>query len=306
MFKNAIAFLVTPGFRLDPDYLSRRTARPCGATESRTSGFCPPCDHSTAGLAHHVGGYTLIGFETDDRLLPGSVVAEEVADRAEKLEQQQGFRPGRKQMSELKEATIMELLPRAFTQKRRTLAVFAGGYFIIDTSSAARADAVIETLKAALGELPLAPICTARSITSAMIEWLLGDYPVGLSMDSYAELEKPESGKPAITYKRTVLDTGDMNNRISGGYVPRKVGVTYNEKLSFRINESLHLQQLSSVSLALQNKAGHSSAEEAFDADVTLTVGEVVEALNFVIDELGGLRKSDEPGLFETEESKPA
>ena len=33
MFKNAIAFLVTPGFRLDPDYLSRRTARPCCANE---------------------------------------------------------------------------------------------------------------------------------------------------------------------------------------------------------------------------------------------------------------------------------
>lgn len=53
-------------------------------TESRTSGFCPPCDHSTAGLVHNVGGYTLIGFETDDRLLPGSVVAEEVAERAMK------------------------------------------------------------------------------------------------------------------------------------------------------------------------------------------------------------------------------
>ena len=112
MFKNAISYLVTPGFRLDPEMLARRPARPCAANEGRTMGFAAPCDHSTAELAHHVAGHTLICLETEDRLLPGSVVAEEVEARAIDLEKQQGYKPGRKQMLELKELVTEELLPK--------------------------------------------------------------------------------------------------------------------------------------------------------------------------------------------------
>ncbi len=102
MFKNAITYLVTPVFCLNPEILARFPARPCAPHESRTMGFTAPCNHSTDKLAHHVSGYTLICLETEDRLLPCSVVAEEVEQRAIDLEKLQGYKPGRKQMRELK------------------------------------------------------------------------------------------------------------------------------------------------------------------------------------------------------------
>jgi DNA recombination-dependent growth factor C len=39
------------------------------------------------------------------------VVNEVAADKAEAIEAQQGFKPGRKQMKEIKEAVLQELLP---------------------------------------------------------------------------------------------------------------------------------------------------------------------------------------------------
>lgn len=303
MFKNAIAYLVTPGFRLDPEMLARYPARPCSANEGRTMGFAAPCDHSTAELAHHVAGHTLICLETEDRLLPGSVVAEEVEQRAIDLEKLQGYKPGRKQLRELKERVTEELLPKAFTQKRRTLGVFAGQFFLVDTSSPARADMMIDALRKTLDTLPLAMIQTENRITGQMIQWLLGETPWGLTVDDFVELEKAEPGKPAIAYKRTNLDESDMRRRISEGYVPRKIGVTRDDRLSFKVDDSLHLKQLVALEL-MQADQRHQNAQAAdvaqsFDADVTLMVGELVGTYNFLINELGGLAKA-EPDLLTT------
>lgn len=298
MFKNAISYLVTPGFRLDPDMLSRRPARPCSSNEGRTMGFAQPCDHSTAALAHHVAGYTLICLETEDRLLPGSVVADEVESRAIDLEKLQGYKPGRKQLRELKERVTEELLPKAFTQKRRTLGVFAGQFFIVDTSSPARADMMIEALRSTLDALPLSLIHTEKRITGEMIQWLLGQTPWGLTVDDFVELEKAEPGKPAIAYKRTALDESDMRRRIADSYVPRKIGITLNDRLSFKVDDSLHLKQLAALEL-LQKDQRHQNDQaedmaQAFDADATLMVGELVGTMNFLIGILGGLTEHEE------------
>lgn len=301
MFKNAIAYLVTPGFRIDPEMLLRFPARPCSPSEGSTVGFIEPCDHSTAGLAHHVAGHALICLETEDRLLPGSVVAEEVEQRAIDLEKLQGYKPGRKQMREIKECVTGELLPKAFTQKRRTLAAFADQYFIIDTSSPARADLFITALRHALDTLPLAMINTKNRITGEMIQWLLGTTPWGLSVDDFVELEKAEPGKPAIAYKRTTLDEQDMRRRISDAYVPRKIGVTLNDRLSFKVDDSLHIKQLVALELMQADKrhqdATAKDMAQAFDADVALMVGELVSAYSFLINELGGLAQP-EPDLI--------
>jgi DNA recombination-dependent growth factor C len=45
------------------------------------------------------------------------VVNDEVKDRAEAMEAQQGYAPGRKQLKELRERVTEELMPRAFTRR---------------------------------------------------------------------------------------------------------------------------------------------------------------------------------------------
>lgn len=309
MFKNAITYLVTPVFCLNPEILARFPARPCAPHESRTMGFTAPCNHSTDKLAHHVSGYTLICLETEDRLLPCSVVAEEAEQRAIDLEKLQGYKPGRKQMRELKERVTAELLPKAFTQKRRTLGVFADQFFIVDTSSPARAEMMIDALRGALDALPLSLINTKKRITGEMIQWLLGITPWGLTVDDFVELEKAEPGKPAIVYKRTTLDESDMRRRIADSYVPRKIGVTLNDRLSFKVDDSLRLKQLTALEL-MQNdqRHQHDQAEDmaqVFDADVALMVGDLVSAYNFLIAQLGGLAEP-EPDLLTTDAMKAA
>ncbi len=53
-------------------------------------------------------------------LLPTTVVNQVTRARAAEIEEQQGYKPGRKQLKELKEQVTEELLPRAFSNRRDT------------------------------------------------------------------------------------------------------------------------------------------------------------------------------------------
>ncbi len=290
MFKNAIAYLVTEGFRIDPDILGRRPALPCEPTQARTAGFAQPCKHASDALVHKIGRHHLICFETEERLLPSAVVAEKVEERIAEITRQQGYQPGRKQLREIKEQVVEELLPRAFTQARRTLAAFAGRYLIVDTSSPARAESLLEALRSVIGCFPIMPIVTERPINGRMIEWLLGNAPYRLTVDDFAEMEMGDARKPTITYKRITLDEDEMQRRIASGYVPRAVAITVGGRLSMKIDDSLCMKQLVALDRMTVEAESAEDAEEAFDADVALMVGELETVFDFLIDEeLGGL-----------------
>jgi recombination associated protein RdgC len=105
-------------------------------------------------------------------------------------------------------------------------------------------------------------------------------------------MEKSEPGKPAIAYKRTTLNLDDMRRCIHDRYVPRKIAVTYADRLSFHVDDCLHLKKLSLLDVVMAEKRAQQGDSkdlaEEFDADVTIMVGEVVRALDFLVEELGG------------------
>ena len=80
----------------------------------------------------------LLTFRAEKKLLPASVVTQVTKARALELEEQQGFKPGRKQMRELKEQVTDELLPRAFSIRRDTRVWIdtKNGWLVIDAALA--------------------------------------------------------------------------------------------------------------------------------------------------------------------------
>jgi recombination associated protein RdgC len=145
-----------------------------------------------AAWSFHLGGQWLIALAVEQRLLPSSVVNEEVKDRAEAMEAQQGYAPGRKQLKELRERVTEELMPRAFTRKNTTFVWIdpKNGWFCVDASSPGKAEEVIEHLRHCLDEFPLTMLHTQVSPTSAMADWLAGgEPPAGFTIDRDCELK---------------------------------------------------------------------------------------------------------------------
>lgn len=295
MFRNAIAYALTPGYKVSSELLSRRPARPCGASEIATDGFVSPCDHAD-GLVHRVGGVDLICWQTEERLLPSRVINEALAERVEDIERQQGFAPGARQRRDIKEQVVFELLPKSFVMHKRVFAAFVEGrYFIVDTSSAGRAEDLLSSMRVALDSMPLRLLRPKVSATSAMTNWVAsGDAPDGFTVDRDCDLRSRGEEKAMVRYVHHDLDGTDVRGHIDSGKVATKLAMTWNDRVSFVFTETLAIKKISYLDILMDAdiKAAEDSAS-LFDVEVTISLGEIGRILDGLISALGGEADDD-------------
>src|SRR5690606_28140019 len=120
--------------------------RPGGASDMTTFGWTAPRPES--GLVHVLDGQLLLNLRVEKKLLPTTVINQFARARAQEIEEQQGYRPGRKQMKEIKEQVTDELLPKAFSIYRDTRVWIdtRGRWLVVDAAAAAKCDEVMGAL----------------------------------------------------------------------------------------------------------------------------------------------------------------
>src|SRR3546814_10996077 len=91
----------------------------------------------------------LIALGVEQKLLPSSVVQQAIDERASELEQREGFKPGRKQLRDLKDQVTAELMPRAFAKRRSTRAWIdpVSGRIVVEAASPSSAEDLLEVLR---------------------------------------------------------------------------------------------------------------------------------------------------------------
>lgn len=271
--------------------LSRRPFQSCGPQDMRSRGFIAPAGDE---LVFSSNGQWLIALGTEQKLLPASVVNQVSADRAKEIEAQQGFKPGRKQAKEIKEAVIQELTPKALAKRGKTFAWIdpAGGWLVVDAASAAKADELIETLREVLDELPLRLLDTEFSPSSVMTFWLAdGEAPTNFTIDRDCELYAAGEGGATVRYVHHTLEGEEIPNHLAEGKVPTKLGLTFDGRISFVLTDRLELKRLAFLD-AIQEEAEKSgvNGDEQFEADFVLMTAELARFLPRLVAVLGGER----------------
>ncbi|MGE5493558.1 MAG: recombination-associated protein RdgC [Actinomycetota bacterium] len=272
------------------EQLGRGPFIPCPSNEPMSRGWISP--RGDGALVHSLNRQWMIALAVEQRLLPSSVVNQVAQERAEEMEAQQGYKPGRKQMKELRERVSEELMPRAFTRRRKTY-VWAdpvNGWLCVDASSPSKAEEVIEHLRWSLDDFPLALVKTQLSPTSAMADWLAsGEGPAGFTIDRDCELKAVGEEKAAVRYVRHPLEGSDVKDHLASGKLPTRLALTWNDRISFILTEKLEIKRLTFLDL-LKEEAEKSAevADEQFDADFALMTGELARFLPDLLEALGG------------------
>lgn len=278
--------------------LSTFAFHPPTSFQLQAMGWVSPREHG--GLVHSVDQQFLLAFATEKKLLPTSVIKETTKARAEAAEAQQGYKPGKKQMRELKQQAIDELLPRAFNVRRTTHVWIdpLSGWLAVDTASANRADEIVSLLNKSIPELRVARVDTALSPASAMTDWLAADEsPRGLSIDDEAELQNADADKATVRFLRHPLEHAEMKRHIASGKQCNKLALTWANRVTFVLTESLTLKKLALVDIHRDDEVATDAkgatdpqaAEEKFDADFALMTGELQGLIEDLIDALGGV-----------------
>ena len=297
-FKNLQLYRLPTPWTIDlakfDELLSRGPFTKCPSNQPLSRGWVSP--RKDGALVFSLGGQWLIALAVEQRLLPSSVVNEEVKERAEGIEAQQGYAPGRKQLKELKERVTEELMPRAFTRRRSTFVWIdpQNGWFCVDASSPGKAEEVIEHLRHCLDDFPLTMLHTQLSPVSAMADWLAGgDAPAGFTIDRDCELKAIDDEKSAVRYVRHALDGDDIEAQIkthlAAGKLPTKLALTWDDRISFILSEKLEIKRLAFLDLLMdQAEKAAEHASEQFDADFALMTGELARFLPQLVEALGG------------------
>jgi len=275
------------------DQLARAPFVKCPSNQPSSRGWASP--RNDGELVFAIGQQWLIALEIEERQLTSAVINQELRERANAIEKQQGYAPGRKQLKELRERVTEELLPRAFTRRSRIHAWIdpINGWFIVDAASPAKAEAVIEHLRHCLDELPLTMLHTQISPQAAMADWLAGgDAPAGFTIDRDCELKAVGEEKAAVKFSRHPLQdewAAEIRSHLAAGKLPTKLALTWNDRISVVLTEKLEIRRLTFLDL-LKEEAEKSAehADEQFDADFALMTGELARFIPALVETLGG------------------
>jgi recombination associated protein RdgC len=296
-FKNLQIYRLPTPWAIDlaklDEQLARGTFARCASHEPISRGWVAP--RKDGALVYASNRQWLIALAVEQRLLPSSVVNDEVRERADKLTDEQGYAPGRKALRELKERVTEELMPRAFTKKRTSFVWIdpQNGWFIVDAGSPGKAEEVIEHLRHCLDEFPLTPLHTELSPQSAMADWLAGgEAPAGFTIDRDCELKSVGEEKAAVRYVRHPLGDevgGEIKAHLAAGKLPTRLALTWDERISFVLSEKLEIKRLAFLDLLKEEAEKNAEhADEQFDADFALMTGELTRFLPQLIEALGG------------------
>ncbi|MEN7528443.1 recombination-associated protein RdgC [Cupriavidus sp. DL-D2] len=286
--------------------LAKHAFYPGTSLEMQTQGWASPRDNDQ--LVHTVNRQMLLVLRTEKKLLPATVVNQVTKARAAELEEQQGFKPGRKQLKELKEQITEELLPRAFSIRRDTRVWIdpVNGWLAIDAAGTAKADEVRGMLFKAIDPLPVVGLQVNLSPVAAMTEWLATETaPAGFTVDQEIELQSSNESKATVRYVRHPLDPEDLRRHIAAGKRCTRLAMTWNDRVSFVLTDALAVKRVNPLDVIKEQADAtlHDEAER-FDADFALMAGELASLLTDLTDALGGERRPE--GAAPVEQRKAA
>ncbi|MDD4930426.1 MAG: recombination-associated protein RdgC [Gallionella sp.] len=270
--------------------LATKPLLPCSGLDKQSRGWvsCRGDDR----LVHVANEQILFALGVEQKLLPATIINRFTKERAADIEAQQGYKVGRKELKNLKEAITEELLPRAFALLRTTYAWLdtVNGRLIIDAASAAKAEELLEFLNKTLDDLPVKPLHTELSPVAAMTDWLAGeDAPPGFTIDQELELRATGESRATVRYANHALEGEEILAHIAAGKRATRLGLTWNDRISFVLTEQLQIKRLEFLDIIKEESGSLAdTADEMFDLDFTLMTGELAKMLTDLTEVLGG------------------
>ncbi|SJM92001.1 Recombination-associated protein RdgC [Crenothrix polyspora] len=300
-FKNLSVFRLTEAFTLSPEELEQKLEalafRPCGPHEVAAMGWTAPLGKSAQQLLHSTNGFMMLCAKKEERVLPSSVINEMTAEKIAETEEKDGRKLSKKERTEIKDELIFELLPKAFTFSNNTYAYIdpKGGWLVVDSASAKKAEDLLSLLRKCLGSLPAVPLNTINKPTTVMTEWLTTEqFPDDINIEDECELRSPEEEGGSIRCKRHNLFVPEIKNHLDTGKEVIKLAISWDERISFVIDDILSIKRLRFLDL-IQDQVADSNSDDAaakFDTDFSIMSAELANFLPRLLELFGGENKA--------------
>ncbi len=244
-------------------------------------------------LTHTVGDYIMLCAQTQDRLLPASVVREATEERVSELEARQARKVYRKEKREIQDDVYASLLPRAFTRSAKTYAYISRSenLLVVDAASPGKAEEFLNLLRDTLGSFPVALPDSKRAPSDVMTRWLKEAKATdNFVLHNDCELFNPLDSKNIVRCKGQELDGEEIQAHLDAGKQARLLAVQWNNILSCSIAEDLSIKRLRFEEIKEEaDSFEEESAAQKFDQEFVLMTLELKGFFSSLFNAFGGL-----------------
>ncbi len=293
MFKNAKIYRLKEPFTLDQVQLDaqlrQHAFKPCGPLEMTAMGWTPPLGGQTLQWVHGAGACLLIAARRQERLLPAAVINEAVAEKVTDIEHNEMRDVTRRERSRLREEILIDMLPRAFTRSRRIWAYIdiEANWIVVDSPNDKVAEEVLSLLRESIGSLPIKPLVPTIAVAERFSDWVAGgEVLAGLELEDQCELRDPVDNRSVVRCRGQDLSSPEIRNHLESGKRVVALGVNWNDRVSFILDETLTLKRLrfdtELIDEALDENIEDDSAR--LDTEFTLLTAELRTLLSALID----------------------
>jgi recombination associated protein RdgC len=233
-------------------------------------GWTSPLEMDNAPLVHAMNGYMMICMQQEEKILPATVVRQELNDKIKQIEARDDRKVGYSEKLSLKEEIIVTLLPRAFTKLSRLYAYIdtKNKWLILGTANAKKTEDFLMLFKKSVSENIRA--FEINKVPPVITQWLKKQaYPKEFSVEKTCLLQDPQQQNRIIRCQHQDLFAAGIQSLIKDGCEAKQLAISWQDRVSFVLAEDFSLrsiQYLEDVLMAVK-EIDSETEQQQFDAD---------------------------------------
>lgn len=304
-FKQAQILTINSNFTYTPEILATQLQSlaytPCLPTLPATQGWVTPAEVEDAALVHAIDHYWLICLQTEEKILPATVVRNEVKKRVKEIELSRGDKVGRKEKTQLAEETTHTLLPKAFSKLTRTYAYIdrKNNWLVIDSTSPSKIKQLVDFLQRCAPEIRLKALETTK-VPPVLTQWLVKqNNPTDFSINQACLLRDPNNETRMIRCQQQNLFATSIQTLLKEGCLANQLSLTWHDKIDFMLANEFIISGIRYQDdiKAQAEEASVETVVQRFDADFIVMAG----TLSMMLADLVAIFKASKETVAEAE-----
>ena len=197
MFRNVRYYRLDCSWPESEEALSKNLEKagfkPCGPLTERSNGWVAIDPETSNSLARRVNGADLIKLRSQSRVLPASVINEELEARIEEFRERMQEAPSPREKRRMKAEARDELLPKSMLKSDRICAFVDPKEKVlgIDTALDSAAERIIRRLQAAIDDLNVRPLQFMKPFDELLTAVFFGSAPQQFSLGRECRMRDP-------------------------------------------------------------------------------------------------------------------
>jgi recombination associated protein RdgC len=293
MFRNVRYYRLDGSWPENEEALSKCLEKagfePCGPLTERSSGWVAVDPDNSDLLARRLNGADLMKLRSQSRVLPPSVINEELEARIEEFRQRMQEAPTPREKRRLKAEARDELMPKAMLRSDRIWAYvdLKEKVIGIDALRDSAAERVLRRLQAAIDGLNIHPLQFVKPVDELLTGIFFDDAPKQFSVGRECRMQDLADAGSIVRWTDFDLSDQTIRNHVANGMRLTHLAIVYDNVMSCVLSESGVISKMRFIGMD-DDAEDHGDPLARQDAEFVLVTGTLRKLLGDLKNALGG------------------